>query len=70
MIAPRISGFGKRLKLPHRTPGTSTTRVSIRQQSVTARSVPEPDPGPCPPDCSTDTDPGAAGLTYFDDNLP
>lgn len=40
------------------------------QQFMTARSVPEPDPGPCPPACFTDTDPGAAGLTYFDDNLP
>jgi len=62
MIAPRISGFGKRQKLPPSNAGHEHGARLHPQQSVTARSVPEPDPGPCPPDCSTDTDPGAAGL--------
>jgi hypothetical protein len=71
MIAPRISGFGQRLKLP---PSNAGHEHGARLHPSAVR-----DGGPClsptpvrAPGCSTDTDtgPGAAGLTYFDDNLP
>jgi hypothetical protein len=67
MIAPR---FWLRPALKTAPIERRARVVSMYQQFMTARSVPEPDPGPCPPACFTDTDPGAAGLTYFDDNLP